>query len=104
MRQEPFRRVHYSPYRGRHAVLCCFDLTDMVSFRNLKQWLHEIDRYAHENVTVVIVGCKADLTEKRVVDVETVLEFCGMPCSPPIAAALCIHTHGHTLPYAPPAA
>ena len=28
-------------------------------------------------MTVVIVGCKADLTEKRVVDVETVLKFCN---------------------------
>ena len=57
-------------------MLCCFDLTDMVSFQNVKQWLQEVDRYAYDNVTVVIVGCKADLTLKRVVDVETVLEFC----------------------------
>ena len=57
-------------------MLCCFDLTDMTSFHNVKQWLREVHTYAHENVTVVIVGCKADLTEKRVVDAETVLKLC----------------------------
>ena len=64
------------PYRRRHAALCCFDLTDMLSFSHIKQWLQEIDRYTLEDMPVVIVGCKADLTEKRVVDLETVLEFC----------------------------
>ena len=70
--------MHSAPYRRRHAVLCCFDLTDMQSFNNVKYWLQEVDRYAFENVAIVIVGCKADLTLKRVVDLETVLEFCGM--------------------------
>ena len=42
-------------------------MTDNESFNNVKQWLHEIDRYAAENVNKLLVGNKSDLTGKRVV-------------------------------------
>jgi hypothetical protein len=38
------------------SIAICFDLTDMVSFQNVKKWLQEIDRYACENVNKVIAG------------------------------------------------
>lgn len=41
------------------------------SFNNLKQWLHEIDRHACENVNKLLVGNKCDLTHKKVVDYPT---------------------------------
>ena len=31
----------------------------------MKQWLHEIDRYASENVNKLLVGNKCDLVDKR---------------------------------------
>ena len=33
----------------------------------MKQWLHEVDRYACENVSKLLVGNKSDLASKRVV-------------------------------------
>merc|ERR1712232_1806 len=45
------------------------------SFNNVKQWLHEIDRYACENVNKLLVGNKSDLTSKRAVSVEQGKEF-----------------------------
>ena len=41
----------------------------------MKQWLHEIDRYACENVNKLLVGNKSDLTSKRVVSTEQGKEF-----------------------------
>ncbi len=38
------------------------------SFNNVKQWLDEIDRYACENVSRLLVGNKSDLVSKKVVD------------------------------------
>lgn len=52
-----------------------YDVTDQESFNNVKQWLHEIDRYAAENVNKLLVGNKSDLTGKRVVSTEQGKEF-----------------------------
>lgn len=41
------------------------------SFNNVKQWLEEIDRYACENVSKLLVGNKCDLSSKKVVDFTT---------------------------------
>jgi hypothetical protein len=43
----------------------------------VKTWLHEIDRYASENVNKLLVGNKSDLTSKRQVDSEAAKEFAG---------------------------
>jgi len=73
--QERFRTITSSYYRGAHGIIVVYDITDQVSFNNVKQWLQEIDRYACENVNKLLVGNKSDLTNKRVVDHNTSKEF-----------------------------
>jgi len=73
--QERFRTITSSYYRGAHGIIVVYDVTDQVSFNNTKQWLQEIDRYACENVNKMLVGNKADLTTKKVVDYNTAKEF-----------------------------
>ncbi|CAN1345492.1 GTP-binding protein YPTM1 [Linum perenne] len=48
-----------------------YDVTDMDSFNNVKQWLNEIDRYANDTVCKLLVGNKCDLVENKVVDTQT---------------------------------
>lgn len=48
-----------------------YDVTDLESFNNVKQWLSEIDRYASENVNKLLVGNKCDLAESRAVSFDT---------------------------------
>jgi Ras-related protein Rab-1A len=48
-----------------------YDVTDQDSFENVKVWLSEIDRYANESVNKLLVGNKADMTAKKVVDTQT---------------------------------
>jgi len=73
--QERFRTITSSYYRGAHGIIVVYDVTDQVSFNNVKQWLQEIDRYACENVNKILCGNKCDLTTKKVVDTQTAKEF-----------------------------
>ncbi|PWZ17046.1 Ras-related protein RABD2c [Zea mays] len=52
-----------------------YDVTDMESFNNIKQWLSEIDRYASDNVCKLLVGNKCDLVDSKVVDTEKAKDF-----------------------------
>ncbi|TVU14246.1 hypothetical protein EJB05_37702 [Eragrostis curvula] len=45
-----------------------YDITDMESFNNVKQWMSEIDRYANDSVCKLLVGNKCDLVESRAVE------------------------------------
>lgn len=73
--QERFRTITSSYYRGAHGIIVVFDVTDAESFDNVKQWLHEIDRYANESVNKLLVGNKTDLTGKRAVEYDTAKAF-----------------------------
>jgi len=73
--QERFRTITSSYYRGAHGIIVVYDITDQVSFNNVKQWLQEIDRYACENVNKLLVGNKSDLTNKRAVDANAAKAF-----------------------------
>merc|ERR1712078_279521 len=73
--QERFRTITSSYYRGAHGIIVVYDVTDMESFNNVKQWLNEIDRYASEKVNKMLVGNKSDLTSKKAVDYNTAKEF-----------------------------
>merc|ERR1740130_882215 len=59
--QERFRTISSTYYRGAHGIIVVYDITNMVSFDNVKRWLTEIDKYARENVNKLLVGNKMDL-------------------------------------------
>ncbi|OVA08081.1 Small GTPase superfamily [Macleaya cordata] len=73
--QERFRTITSSYYRGAHGIIIVYDVTEMESFNNVKQWLNEIDRYANDSVCKLLVGNKCDLVENKVVETETAKAF-----------------------------
>uniref|UniRef100_A0A0E0H1B8 Uncharacterized protein n=2 Tax=Oryza TaxID=4527 RepID=A0A0E0H1B8_ORYNI len=66
--QERFRTITSSYYRGAHGITIVYDITDMESFNNVKEWMSEIDKYANDIVCKLLVGNKCDLAESRVVE------------------------------------
>eukprot|EP01083_Nonionella_stella_P015946 44608_1 len=73
--QERFRTITTSYYRGAHGIIVVYDITDKDSFDNIREWLYEIDRYASDNVSRLIIGNKLDLAHKRVVSYEDAKSF-----------------------------
>ncbi|MDP1602858.1 MAG: protein kinase, partial [Legionella sp.] len=62
-------------FRDSDCIIVVYDITNQVSFNNVKQWLKEIDRYAREDVTKLLVGNKRDLHIERAVSFETAEEL-----------------------------
>ncbi|XP_010861989.1 ras-related protein Rab-26 [Esox lucius] len=65
--QERFRSVTHAYYRDAHALLLLYDVTNKASFDNIKAWLTEIHEYAQQDVVIMLLGNKADVTHDRVV-------------------------------------
>ncbi len=80
--QERFRTITSSYYRGSHGVIIVFDVTNKISFNNVKMWLSEIDRHASPSVNKLLIGNKIDLGNKREVSYDEGKDFAdsmGMP-------------------------
>ena len=73
--QERFKNIIASYYRGAHGILLIYDVTDKDSFKNLSNWLIEIEKNASKNVLKVLIGNKSDLEDKRAVTYNQGKEF-----------------------------
>ena len=76
--QERFKNIIASYYRGAHGILLIYDVTEKDSFKNLSNWLIEIEKNANKNVLKVLIGNKTDLEEKRVISYNQGKEFADM--------------------------
>ena len=73
--QERFKNIIASYYRGAHGILLIYDVTDKDSFKNLSNWLIEIEKNASKTVLKVLIGNKTDLEDKRVITYNQGKEF-----------------------------
>ena len=63
--QERFRNVISSYFKGAHGILLIYDITSRDSFKELENWLGEVERHASSQVLKILIGNKSDLEEKR---------------------------------------
>ena len=68
--QERFRTITKTYYKGAHGIILTYDVTDENSFKNIKNWIKQIEQNAQTNVCKVLVGNKCDLNAERVVSTE----------------------------------
>ena len=92
--QQRYRPILASCYRGALGVIIVFDVTNKMSFKNISQWLVEVEEFApdcqlprilvssgcsHLTLTPRLqVGNKADLVDRREVEYELAKEFAAI--------------------------
>ncbi|XP_065885553.1 ras-related protein Rab-31-like isoform X1 [Dysidea avara] len=73
--QERFRSLVSMYYRKATAAIIVYDITDLQSFEDAKEWVEELHNNVGTNVVLYIVGNKCDLQEQRKVPMETLEEY-----------------------------
>jgi small GTP-binding protein len=68
--QERFKTITYSFYKQANGVIITFDVTNQLSFSNIKTWLESINTHADPNIVKILVGNKIDLEDDRKVSTE----------------------------------
>ena len=72
--QEIYRAITKSFYRQADGIIFVYDITNEISFTNLKDWLISIEEY-NQSCKKMIVGNKIDLEDKRVVKKERLEKY-----------------------------
>ena len=63
--QERFRSLIPSYINDSQVAVVCYDITSRQSFDNVKSWVEQARQIRGDAVTLIIVGNKIDLAEKR---------------------------------------
>lgn len=64
--QERFRTITKTYYKGAHGIILTYDVTDENSFKNIRNWVKQIEQNAQSNVSKVLVGNKCDRDDRKV--------------------------------------
>lgn len=65
--QESFRSITRSYYRGAAGALLVYDITRRETFDHLASWLEDARQHANPNMTIMLIGNKADLSVRCLV-------------------------------------
>ena len=80
--QDRFRAITKNYYKGSHGIILIYDVTNVQTFENVKQWVSQIREEAAQNVIIYLVANKIDMEEERKVkpeEGEKLAEELGFP-------------------------
>jgi len=64
--EEKFMSITRQYYTNSHGALVIYDLTNKDSFMKMNKWIKDLKDNAPKNITIMIVGNKSDLPDKKV--------------------------------------
>jgi len=73
--QESFRSITRSYYRGAAGALLVYDITRKETFEHMLSWLQDARAHSNSDMSIVLVGNKADLEHRREVSKESAEAF-----------------------------
>ena len=72
--QDRKRNLTYLDLRIADGIVVMFDMTNQESFDRIRSWMKSIKRIKSEHMPRIIVGCKLDKADERVIAKDTALE------------------------------
>lgn len=64
--QERMHVITRTYYKGSHGIALIYNLTDPDSFKNVNYWMANIQQHAGDKVVKILIGNKADLTDRAI--------------------------------------
>ena len=68
--QEAFQAITRTYYKGAIGALLVYDITRKETFIHVTKWLEEVRNNSSKTITVILIGNKKDLEDKRQVSYE----------------------------------
>ncbi|EMR08618.1 GTP-binding protein ypt5 [Pneumocystis murina B123] len=68
--QERYRSLAPMYYRNANCAIVVYDITQAESLDKAKAWVKELHRQACGNIIIALAGNKADLSERRAIEIE----------------------------------
>ena len=69
--QDRFRAITKNYYKGANGIILIYDVTNLQTYENVKNWINQIREEANPNVVIYLAGNKVDVNEElRVVRTE----------------------------------
>ena len=69
--QDRFRAITKNYYKGANGIILIYDVTNLQTYENVKNWINQIREEANPNVVIYLAGNKVDVNDElRVVKTE----------------------------------
>ena len=68
--EERYRSITNAYYKGAKGSLLVYDITNKKSFENIEKWISDLKANTGDNISMILLGNKTDLEEKRAVSIE----------------------------------
>ena len=68
--EERFRTITKTYYNGAHGIILMYDVTDLCTFKNIKNWIKQVIDKGEKSMKKVLVGHKCDEHDRVVTEEE----------------------------------
>ena len=68
--QERYKSITSTYYKGAKGAFIVYDITNRLTFESVDKWIQDLNLNSDKNITLLLIGNKKDLTDKREVTTE----------------------------------
>ena len=68
--QERYKSITSAYYKGAKGAFIVYDITSKITFDSIDKWIQDLNLFGDKNMTLLLIGNKSDLENKREVKKE----------------------------------